>query len=119
MVNPTPSYYGYRFPSDIIALALRLYFRFNLSFQEVEDRLSTAATVMSMKIFEAGYCGTCRDPSRIRLLFAPPTCGGTSWRDGFAGACPPRHPVAWVPPAEFEQLYYQAQETPVMVTGVN
>ena len=27
-------------------------------------------------------------------------------------------PIGHMPPAEFEQQYYQAQETPVMVTGV-
>ena len=37
MNSPTPSYHGYRFPRDIIAHAVWLYFRFSLSFRDVED----------------------------------------------------------------------------------
>ncbi len=37
MINPAPSYHGYRFPPDIIAHAVWLYFRFSLSFRDVED----------------------------------------------------------------------------------
>ena len=39
MNNPAPSDHGYRFPSDIIAHAVWLYFRFSLSFRDVEDLL--------------------------------------------------------------------------------
>ena len=35
-----PSYYRYRFPADIIAHAVSLYFRFSLSFRDVEDLLA-------------------------------------------------------------------------------
>ena len=37
MTSPAPSYHGYRFPPDIIAHAVWLYFRFSLSFRDVED----------------------------------------------------------------------------------
>ena len=40
MNSPAPSYHGYRFPSDIIAHAVWLYFRFSLSFRDVEDLLA-------------------------------------------------------------------------------
>ena len=40
MNSPAPSYHGYRFPADIIAHAVWLYFRFSLSFREVEDLLA-------------------------------------------------------------------------------
>ena len=40
MISPAPSYHGYRFPSDIIAHAVWLYFRFSLSFRDVEDLLA-------------------------------------------------------------------------------
>ena len=36
MSSPAPSYHGYRFPPDIIAHAVWLYFRFSLSFRDVE-----------------------------------------------------------------------------------
>ena len=35
-----PSYHGYRFPAEIIAHAVWLYFRFSLSFRDVEDLLA-------------------------------------------------------------------------------
>ena len=40
MTSPAPSYHGYRFPPDIIAHAVWLYFRFSLSFRDVEDLLA-------------------------------------------------------------------------------
>ena len=40
MSIPAPSYHGYRFPPDIIAHAVWLYFRFSLSFRDVEDLLA-------------------------------------------------------------------------------
>ena len=40
MNSPAPSYHGYRFPSEIIAHAVWLYFRFSLSFRDVEDLLA-------------------------------------------------------------------------------
>ena len=40
MTGPEPSYHGYRFSAEIIAHAVWLYFRFSLSFQDVEDLLA-------------------------------------------------------------------------------
>ncbi len=40
MIERAPSYHGYRFPPDVIAHAVWLYFRFSLSFREVEDLLA-------------------------------------------------------------------------------
>ena len=40
MNSDAPSYRGYRFPADIIAYAVWLYFRFSLSFRDVEDLLA-------------------------------------------------------------------------------
>ena len=36
----TPSYHGYRFPPEIISHAVWLYYRFCLSFRDVEDLLA-------------------------------------------------------------------------------
>ena len=36
----TASYHGYRFPSEIISHAVWLYYRFALSFRDVEDLLA-------------------------------------------------------------------------------
>ena len=40
MRSPSSSYYGYRFPPDIISHAVWLYHRFCLSFRDVEDLLA-------------------------------------------------------------------------------
>ncbi len=40
MTSQTPSYRGYRFPPEIISHAVWLYYRFGLSFRDVEDLLA-------------------------------------------------------------------------------
>jgi putative transposase len=40
MNSDAPSYRGYRFPADLIAHAVWLYYRFSLSFRDVEDLLA-------------------------------------------------------------------------------
>jgi putative transposase len=40
MKKQTPSYRGFRFPSEIISHTVRLYHRFSLSFREVEELLA-------------------------------------------------------------------------------
>ena len=40
MTSQPPSYRGYRFPSKIISHAVWLYYRFGLSFRDVEDLLA-------------------------------------------------------------------------------
>ena len=40
MSSQAPSYRGYRFPSEIISHAVWLYYRFALSFRDVEDLLA-------------------------------------------------------------------------------
>src|SRR6266542_649435 len=44
--NPSP-YRGYRFPPEIIAHAVWLYFRFNLSFRDVQDLLAERGLIVS------------------------------------------------------------------------
>jgi putative transposase len=43
----TPSYHGYRFPSEIISHAVWLYYRFCLSFRGVEDLLAKRSVIVS------------------------------------------------------------------------
>src|SRR6266511_5062286 len=40
-------YHGYRFPPEIIAHAVWLYFRFHLSFRDVQDLLAARGVVVS------------------------------------------------------------------------
>ena len=57
MNSPTPSYHGYRFPADIIAHAVWLYFRFNLSFRDVEDLLAQRGITVTYETIRQ-WCGT-------------------------------------------------------------
>ena len=42
-----PSYKGFRFPQDIIAHAVWLYFRFNLSYRDVEELLAARGVIVT------------------------------------------------------------------------
>jgi len=43
----TPNYRGYRFPSEIISYAVWLFYRFYLSFRDVEDLLAERGVIVS------------------------------------------------------------------------
>ncbi len=43
----TPSYHGYRFPPEIVSHAVWLYYRFCLSFRDVEDLLAKRGVIVS------------------------------------------------------------------------
>ncbi len=43
----TPSYKGFRFPQEIIAHAVWLYFRFSLSFRDVEELLAERGIIVT------------------------------------------------------------------------
>ena len=47
MNNDAPSYYGFRFPPEIISHAVWLYHRFCLSFRDVEDLLAERGILVS------------------------------------------------------------------------
>jgi putative transposase len=47
MNDKTPSYRGYRFPPEIISHAVWLYYRFCLSFRDVEDLLAQRGIIVS------------------------------------------------------------------------
>ncbi len=42
-----PSYAGYRFPPEIIAHAVWLYYRFALSYRDVEELLAERGVILS------------------------------------------------------------------------
>ncbi len=45
--NRSPSYKGYRFPADIISYAVWLYFRFSLSYRDVEELLAERGIIVT------------------------------------------------------------------------
>ncbi len=47
MQSPELSYHGYRFPPEIISHAVWLYYRFCLSFRDVEDLLAQRGILVS------------------------------------------------------------------------
>ncbi len=47
MSDSNPSYRGYRFPREIISHAVWLYYRFSLSFRDVEDLLAERGVIVS------------------------------------------------------------------------
>ncbi len=47
MNHQTPSYRGYRFPPEIISHAVWLYYRFGLSFRDVEDLLAERSVTVA------------------------------------------------------------------------
>jgi putative transposase len=55
--STTPSYKGFRFPQEIIAHAVWLYFRFNLSFRDIEERLVARGVVVSYETLRQ-WCRT-------------------------------------------------------------
>ena len=61
MISSAPSYHGYRFPPDVIAHAVWLYFRFRLSFRDVEDLLAQL------------HGSVCEQPRRSLAPTHPPT----------------------------------------------
>jgi hypothetical protein len=47
MINQSPSYSGYRFPAEIISYSVWLYYRFSLSFRDIEDLLAQRGVEVS------------------------------------------------------------------------
>ena len=53
MHTKTPSYHRYRFPPEIISHAVWLYYRFCLSFRDVEDLLAERGVMVSYETIRA------------------------------------------------------------------
>ena len=47
MSKPKPRYYGHRFPPEVISYAVWLYYRFCVSFRDIEDLLAQRGIVVS------------------------------------------------------------------------
>lgn len=53
MSRPTSIYRGHRFPPDIISYCVWLYFRFSLSFRDVEDMMAERGVVLTYETVRA------------------------------------------------------------------
>jgi putative transposase len=67
MTSQSPSYHGYRFPPEIISHAVWLYYRFCLSFRDVEDLLAERGVTVSYEAIRH-WCQTfgCDYARRLR-----------------------------------------------------
>jgi putative transposase len=76
MNTPTsaPNYKGYRFPSEIISHAVWLYFRFSLSFRDVEELLAQRGIVVTYETVRQ-WCFTFGQSSANELRRRRPRCG--------------------------------------------
>jgi hypothetical protein len=69
---------GFRFPSDVIVLAVRWYLRFGLSYRDVEELLAERGVEVDHVTVYGGCCGSRRclltppDPAVIVLEIAGP-----------------------------------------------
>ena len=66
MPSQSPSYHGYRFPSEIISHAVWLYHRFALSFRDVEDLLAQRSITVTYETIR--QWGLTFGPSYARAL---------------------------------------------------
>ena len=66
MTSQAPSYHGYRFPPEIISYAVWLYYRFGLSFRDVEDLLAQRRVTVTYETIRQ-WCLTF-GPSYARTL---------------------------------------------------
>ena len=62
MTNESPSYHGYRFPSDIISHAVWLYHRFGLSFRDTEDLLAQRGITVTHETIRRRWCENAAPP---------------------------------------------------------
>ena len=93
MSSQAPSYRGYRFPSEIISHAVWLYYRFALSFRDVEDLLAQRSITVTYETirqwcltFGAAYARTLRhrrgpqgDTWHLDELFVSGSRPSTAW----------------------------------------
>ena len=68
-----PNYKGFRFPPEIISHAVWLYFRFSLSFRDVEELLAQRGIVVTYETVRLSFIGnpalvshiTCHAPKLV------------------------------------------------------
>ncbi|OHV54991.1 hypothetical protein BCD48_44335 [Pseudofrankia sp. BMG5.36] len=72
-VVPASEFAGFRFPPEVIVLAVRRYLRFALSYRDVEELLAERG-------LEVDHVTIYRCCAMRRLVVSPAQLGGT-WRD--------------------------------------
>src|SRR5437588_2707567 len=72
----TPNYKGFRFPPEIVSHAVWLYFRFSLSFRDVEELLSQRGVVVTYETVRQ-WCLKFGQTYANALRHRRPRCGDT------------------------------------------
>src|SRR5438477_420325 len=78
--TPPPDYKGYRFPPVIIGHAVWLYFRFSLSFRDVEELLAQRGIVVTYETVRQ-WCLTFGQTYANELRRRHPCCGDKWYLD--------------------------------------
>src|SRR5512135_3007823 len=78
--TPSPDYKGYRFPSEMIRHAVWLYFRFSLSFRDVEELLAQRGIVVTDETVRQ-WCLKFGQSSANELRRRRPRCGDKWYMD--------------------------------------
>ena len=94
MSSLAPSYHGYRFPADIIAHAVWLYFRFSLSFRDVEDLLAQRGVTVTYETIRQ-WCRTFGRTYARRLRQRRGRLGDTWHLDELFVTLNSRHQYLW------------------------
>jgi putative transposase len=77
---PAPNYKGFRFPSEIISHAVWLYFRFSLSFRDVEELLAQRGIVVTSETVRQ-WCLKFGQSYANELRRCRPRCGDKWYMD--------------------------------------
>jgi transposase-like protein len=72
--RPRPAFAGFRFPPDVIVLAVRWYLRFGLSYRDLEELLAERGIEVDHVTIYRWYCGS------RRCWSTPPGPAGIAWR---------------------------------------
>ena len=65
-IPPRSAFAGFRFPSDVIVLAVRWYLRFGLSYRDLEELLTERGVEVDHVTIYGGCCGSHRSwPTRL------------------------------------------------------
>jgi hypothetical protein len=59
-IPPRSAFAGFRFPSDVIVLAVRWYLRFGLSYRDLEELLADVVSRSTTSPSTGGCCGSHR-----------------------------------------------------------
>ena len=94
MPSPSPSYRGYRFPSEIISHAVWLYHRFCLSFRDVEDLLAQRGVTVSYETIRH-WCQTFGLDYARQLRRRRGRLGDTWYLDEVFVTCQGRRQYLW------------------------